>query len=233
MKRIRLSPKDLWIEFEDFVAPALGMNVKDRAVYSYLLRHSLVLGKLRVQFAVTSLARILGLSQGLTRRTVRRLEEQGALRVVERSKYGHLAEVALPEMIRAAGSGKTAALVRKRKLHESRLETTDFMETYELRKSIHDREKDCCFYCLRRAPGKMKCLDHVVPRVRHGQNFYRNLVSCCMECNGRKADRPAGDFVRTLYRQGRLTSAELDGRLRALKDLRKGKLQPIPPISAG
>jgi hypothetical protein len=47
-----------------------------------------------------------------------------------------------------------------------------------------------------------------------------------MECNTRKGDRPAPDFLRTLYRQGRLTPAELDARLRALKDLAAGKLRP-------
>ena len=72
----------------------------------------------------------------------------------------------------------------------------------------------------------MRCLDHVVPRVRFGRNSYRNLVSCCIECNTRKGDRPARDFLRTLYRQGRLTPAELDARLRALKDLAAGKLRP-------
>jgi hypothetical protein len=71
----------------------------------------------------------------------------------------------------------------------------------------------------RRTPGNVRCLDHVVPRVRFGRNSYRNLVSCCIECNTRKGDRPAPDFLRTLYRQGRLTPAELDARLRALKAL--------------
>src|SRR5258708_27601121 len=59
-----------------------------------------------------------------------------------------------------------------------------------------------------------------------GRNSYRNLVSCCIECNTRKGDRPAPDFLRTLYRQGRLTPAELDARLCALKDLAAGKLGP-------
>jgi len=39
-------------------------------------------------------------------------------------------------------------------------------------------------------------------------------------------DRPARDFLRILYRKGRLTAAELDARLRALKDLAAGKLGP-------
>ena len=76
-----------------------------------------------------------------------------------------------------------------------------------------------------RAPNPTPSSD-VVPRVRFGRNSYRNLVSCCIECNTRKGDRPAPDFLRTLYRQGRLTTAELDARLRALKDLAAGKLRP-------
>jgi 5-methylcytosine-specific restriction endonuclease McrA len=68
-----------------------------------------------------------------------------------------------------------------------------------------------------------------VPRACSGRNGYRNLVSCCVECNSRKCDRPAPDFLRTLYRQGRLTPAELDARLRALKGLAAGKLRPSLP----
>jgi 5-methylcytosine-specific restriction endonuclease McrA len=108
----------------------------------------------------------------------------------------------------------------------STLEATDFLKSWALRKTIHDRERGACFYCLRRSPAHVHCLDHVVPRVRFGRNSYRNLVSCCIECNSRKGDRPARDFLRTLYRLGRLTPAELDGRLRALKDLAAGKLRP-------
>ncbi|MGB6885554.1 MAG: HNH endonuclease, partial [Candidatus Acidiferrum sp.] len=72
----------------------------------------------------------------------------------------------------------------------------------------------------------VRCLDHVVPRVRYGRNSYRNLVSCCIECNTGKCVRSAGDFLRILYRTGRLTANELDGRLLALKALAAGKLRP-------
>jgi hypothetical protein len=133
MPNKKLNAKLLWMQFEDVLAPRLGLTVWDRAVYSHLLRHSLVVGKFRLQFGVRSLAR---------------------------------------------------------------------------------------------TPAHVHGLDHVVPRVRFGRNSYRNLVSSCMECNTRKGDRPAPDFLRTLYRQGRLTPAELDARLRALKDLAAGKLRP-------
>src|SRR6266478_475471 len=232
--------KLLWMQFEDVLAPRLGPTVKERAVYSYLLRHSLVVGKLRLQFAVMSLARTLGLSIGAARHAVRRLDELGALHVLERSKTGHLAEMRLPEKIRALRPGRNGASIAvgmgttgavgvgaAGEAPASTLETTDFWKTWALRKAIHDRERGACFYCLRRTPANVHCLDHVVPRVRLGRNSYRNLVSCCLECNSRKGDRPVPDFLRTLYRLGRLTPAELDGRLRALKDLAAGKLRPV------
>src|SRR6266403_87149 len=231
--------KLLWMQFEDVLAPRLGPTVKERAVYSYLLRHSLVVGKLRLQFAVMSLARTLGLSIGAARQAVRRLDELGTLRVLERSKTGHLAEMRLPEKIRALRLAKNGASVAvgvgttgaAGESPAATLETTDFLKTWALRKSIHDRERGACFYCLRRTPANVPCLDHVVPRVRFGRHSYRNLVSCCLECNSRKGDRPAEDFLRTLYRLGRLTPAELDVRLRALKDLAAGKLRPqLPPV---
>jgi hypothetical protein len=232
MKPKKLNPRLLWMQFEDVLAPRLGLSVKERAVYSYLLRHSLVVGKLRLQFAVMALARTLGLSIGAARQAVSRLDELGALRVLERSKSGHLAEMRLPEKIRAIRPGKNGALVATEAAGQppaSTLETTDFLKTWALRKAIHDRERGACFYCLRRTPANVRCLDHVVPRVRFGRNSYRNLVSCCIECNTRKGDRPAADFLRTLYRQGRLTPAELDTRLRALKDLAAGKFRPALP----
>lgn len=222
----KVNAKLLWMQFEDVLAPRLGLTVKERAVYSYLLRHSLVVGKLRLQFAVMSLARTLGLSIGLVRYAVRRLDELGALRVLERNKTGHLVEMRLPEQIRALRPGKNGASRDVGEPPASALESTDFLKTWALRKTIHARERGACFYCLRRTPANVHCLDHVVPRVRFGRNSYRNLVSCCIECNTRKGDRPARDFLRTLYRLGRLTPAELDGRLRALKDLAAGKLPP-------
>jgi 5-methylcytosine-specific restriction endonuclease McrA len=219
----------LWMQFEDVLAPRLGLTVKERAVYSYLLRHTLVVGKVRLQFAVISLARTLGVAIGATRQAVRRLDELGALRVLKRNKTGHFAEMRLPEKIRA---GRNGALLTRGALWATgeppaaTIETTDFLKTWALRKAIHERERGVCFYCLRRTPDNVRCLDHVVPRVRFGRHCYRNLVSCCLECNSHKGDRAARDFLRTLYRLGRLTAAELDGRLRALKELAAGKLRP-------
>jgi len=92
--------------------------------------------------------------------------------------------------------------------------------------AIHEREGGRCFYCSRRITHHRRCLDHVVPRAELGQN----LVSCCLECNSNKAERPAEEFLCWLYRDRRLSADELTGRLRALDDLAAGKL--IPPLPA-
>src|SRR6266699_3443586 len=97
---------------------------------------------------------------------------------------------------------------------------------WALRHAIHVRERGRCFYCLRRLTLVIRCLDHVVPRVSFGSNSYRNLVSCCLQCNSQKRDRSAGDFLRWLYRERRLTAVELAARLRALDALASGKLPP-------
>jgi len=69
----------------------------------------------------------------------------------------------------------------------------------------------------------VRCLDHVVPLARRGRTSYKNVVSCCLECNSQKGERPAADFLRWLYRERRLTAVELTAYLRALTS---GKLPP-------
>jgi 5-methylcytosine-specific restriction endonuclease McrA len=224
MPKKTVNAKLLWMQFEDVLAPGLELTIFDRAVYSHLLRHSLVVGKPRLRFSIYSVADALHVSKTPVRQAVRRLDELGALRLLERSTAGHLVEMRLPEQIRAVRPAKNGS--KKESSATSKLESTDFLSTWALRSTIHAREGGLCFYCLRRTPGHVRCLDHVVPRVRFGRNSYRNLVSCCVECNGRKGDRPAQDFLRTLYRQGRLTHSELDARMGALKDLAAGKLRP-------
>jgi 5-methylcytosine-specific restriction endonuclease McrA len=153
------------------------------------------------------------------------------LRLVERSKAGHVVEVRLPDEIRATRLkriGRRDARPRPRCLDFEE----DFLKNRALRQAIHVRERGRCFYCLRRLTPLIRCLDHVVPRVSFGSNSYRNLVSCCLPCNSQKRDRSAGDFLRWLYRERRLTAAELAERLRTLDALASGKLPPPLPASA-
>ena len=146
MPNKKLNPKLLWIQFEDILVPRLGLTVWDRAVYHYLLRHSLLIGKRRLHFAVMSVAHNLRLSNGPVRQAVRRLDELGALRLLERSKTGHLVEMRLPEHIRALreDDGPPAPTGAEEARRSSKLEATDFMSTWALRKTIHDRDRGAC-----------------------------------------------------------------------------------------
>jgi 5-methylcytosine-specific restriction endonuclease McrA len=236
MKNRKLNAEQVWKDFEDLLVPRLRLSVIDRAVYSHLLRHSRLEGKVRLRFSILWLARAIHVTGGPTREAVRRLVGHGVLRLVERSKAGHVVEVRLPDEIRAVrlnrsegrdakeeGAGGCAAV---------NLEEADFLQDRTLRKAIHAREGGQCFYCLRQTTPTVQCLDHVVPRAKLGGNSCRNLVSSCIECNSQKGERPAGDFLRGLYRERRLTAAELAGRLRALDALASPKLRPPLPAVA-
>src|SRR5262249_42278991 len=111
-------------------------------------------------------------------------------------------------------------------LEKVKLEEIDFMQTKALREAIHWRDGRRCFYCLRRLAMTGRGLGHGGPLVESGGDSYRNLLSCCLECNSQKGERPAEHFLRWLYRERRLTGAELASRLRALRALAAGKLRP-------
>jgi 5-methylcytosine-specific restriction endonuclease McrA len=222
----------VWKQLEDLVVPRLHLSVHDRAVYSHLLRHSRLEGREQLRFSILWLSRGTCLSGGTVRKAVRSLVGKGVLRLAERSKAGHVVTVCLPEEIRSVRAGKIAACGDSRVSGVGRLpsagdlEKADFLETRALREAIHAREGGRCFYCLHRMRPMVRCIDHVVARVRGGRNGYRNLVSSCSECNSQKGERRAEDFLRWLWREGRLSAGELSGRLRALARLAAGKLRP-------
>jgi HNH endonuclease len=239
MKTKKPNAKLIWKQLEDSLVPRLRLTPIDRAAYCYLLRHSRLEGKLRVRFSIPWLARAICVSPGATRPAVRRLIEHGALRVLARSKVGHVVEVRLPKEILANHPLELVLADHPEDIKPRRtppalvvnLETEDFLSSLALRQAIHAREAARCFYCLRLLAPHMKCLDHVLPRAQSGRNSYRNLVSCCLECNSQKGQCRADDFLRSLFRQRKLTDRELAGRLRALAALAAGKLPP--PLPSG
>ncbi|MGC0772512.1 MAG: HNH endonuclease [Candidatus Acidiferrum sp.] len=225
--RKEIDAKAVWRQIEDVVVAQLGLSVIDHVVYIHLLRHSHLEGKRRLRFSIPWLAQNINLSTCPTREAVRRLAACGVVRLVERSKAGHVAEVRLPEEVRGVRARAfTRARETARKAASSDIEEVDFLKTLELRRAIHARERGRCFYCLRRVAPRSKCLDHVVPRARVGCNSYRNLVSACMECNAQKGERPAEEYLRWLFREHRLGAVELRGRFEALELLAAGKLRP-------
>jgi 5-methylcytosine-specific restriction endonuclease McrA len=235
MKAKKPNAELVWKQLEDLLAPRLRLSVIDRTVYAHLLRHTRLEGKLRLRFSILGLGRNIRLSPGPVREAVRRLVAHGALRIVQRSKLGHVVEVRLPGEIRAARlnriESRSAAREQGTRARLAvNIEEADFLQDTRLRKAIHARERGQCFYCMRRTTPTVQCLDHVVPQVRLGRNSYRNLVSSCMECNAQKGEKAADDFLRRLYRERRLSATELAARLRALDALASGKLRPALAI---
>ena len=140
MKAKKPNAEFVWKQLEDLLAPRLCLSVIDHTLYSYLLRHSRLEGRLRLRFSIPRLARGTRLSDSATRNAVRRLLAHGALRLVERSKAGHLVEVRLPDEIPGAPQPVLRHLPRPANLDE-----TDFLQTKKLRQVIHARERGLCF----------------------------------------------------------------------------------------
>src|SRR5260370_41587132 len=97
MKTKKPNAELVWKQLEDQLAPRLRLSVIDRTVYSHLLRHSRLEGKLRLRFSVIRLARNIRLTTMPVRNPVPRLAARGALRPVQRSHTGPVVEVRLPQ----------------------------------------------------------------------------------------------------------------------------------------
>lgn len=55
------------------------------------------------------------------------------------------------------------------------------------RVEVFNRDQYTCQYCGKKT--RALTLDHVIPRYRHGQHTWENVVSACVACNRRKAGR--------------------------------------------
>jgi 5-methylcytosine-specific restriction endonuclease McrA len=228
MKNTKVDAAQVWKEFEDLLAPGLSLSVHDRAVYSHLFRHSRLEGKTDVQFSIDRLALGSAMSRSGAREALRRLEARGVLQLIRHSYQSrHVVRLKLPSEVSGVQAAKNVSAQSAFKVrYRANIEQADFLRYQNLRRSIHHREGGKCFYCLRLITSHNRCLDHVVPQARLGGNSYRNLVSCCHDCNSKKKERPAEELLRWLFRERRLSASDLRRRLRALRALKAGKLIP-------
>src|SRR5215470_286650 len=125
MKNQKLNAVQVWKQLEDLMIPGLRLTVHERALYSYILRHSRLERKLRLRFSIRRLARHARLSNWTVRRAVRNLISKGVLVLVERSIVGHFVEVRLPAEVPSLRPGKAGAAAAAGALALDRLENAD------------------------------------------------------------------------------------------------------------
>jgi hypothetical protein len=64
MKNKKMNAELVWKQLEDQIVPQLDLSLIDRTVYSHLLRHSHLEGKLRLRFSIRWLARNIRYPRG-------------------------------------------------------------------------------------------------------------------------------------------------------------------------
>jgi 5-methylcytosine-specific restriction endonuclease McrA len=68
------------------------------------------------------------------------------------------------------------------------------------RLNIYTRDRFSCQYCGQRFPSEDLTFDHVVPRSVGGRTTWENIVTACVPCNSRKANRTPREAKMALLR---------------------------------
>jgi len=67
------------------------------------------------------------------------------------------------------------------------------------KRKVYERDHHTCGYCLTRLSSTNRTIDHIIPISRGGAKFdYKNVVSCCSECNGKKGNKLLNELNWTL-----------------------------------
>jgi len=221
-----MQPKQFIEQFQDHLAPKL--DTYEQALYLYIFRHSRLLGadevvigfkSARARMACGIGERGAPMSENTAYVKLQSLKSKGCIEIVSSERAGRRIRLRLPNEIPGIMPAPEAQAPLLR------IEEMDFFEIQENRALILEREKHHCFYCLRALTAESYVIEHVVSRPT-GDNGYRNVVAACRECNNRKSDSGAEDFLRALYRESFLSGAELQDRLLKLGRLRNGELKP-------
>jgi hypothetical protein len=219
-------------EFQDHLAPRL--DTYEQAIYLYVFRHSRLIGQDEVVLGFKSARSRMATGTGekgkpMAENTcyekLQSLQTKGCLKIVGVERMGSRIRLNLPSEI----PGVILEAVKQPIIN---LEDMDFFTDEVNRQLILEREDRKCFYCLRSLNKENNVIEHVVSRPE-GNNSYRNVVAACRQCNNRKGESDAADFLRVLFREGFLSDNEFEQRLSHLERLRSGELRPqLPKTSA-
>ncbi len=212
--------------FQDYLAPKL--DTYEQAIYLYIFRHSRLQGEQEVTIGFKSARRRTAvgvgekgtpMSEGTCYRKLRSLELKGCLKIIGTERGGTKIRLNLPSEIQDLIAPDVSNPVLS-------IEEMDFFVVPKNRLAILRREANKCFYCRRALNASNYVIEHVVSRP-NGNNSYQNLVAACVSCNNRKGNSSVDEFLRSLYRDGYLSSGDFEERLLALQSLKSGKLKPI------
>jgi hypothetical protein len=212
-------------QFQDYVAPKL--DPYEQTIYLYIFRNSRLLGVDEIVIGFKSAAKRMawgrrgkvGLSVDAVYQKLQSLQSKGCIEIVSNENNGLRIRLRLPSEITGMIPPPTIPLP------PISIEDMDFFSVTENRHFILTRESHSCFYCMRSLNAENYVIEHVVSRPE-GNNSYRNLVAACRECNNRKNDSSANDFLRMLYRESFLTASELQACLQKIERLKNGELKP-------
>lgn len=205
-------------QIEDVLFPQLGLDVYERAMYYFFLRHTLIAGSEEVVMGLPDVAAGTSMSEWKARETIRSLDAKGCARI-STSKSGHRIQFVLPDSIPGLLFGLPAEATLD-------VEEIDFYTGRRYVVPLLEREHSRCFYCCRDVTTDSCVLDHVVPMARGKNNSYRNIVVSCHECNSLKQDLDGPEFIRLLYRRNVLSQSDVEARIDAIADITAGRLVP-------
>jgi len=208
----------LWLEMEHELFPTLSFDAIERVLYYYLFSQTHLQGRRTVRLSLPQIARATQLSWYMVFHRVNQLRAKGCLRTHHRNQAGSVLELVLPRQV----LGPKHRRAQKR---QSSFDSVDCTTDRRARRAILRRERGHCFYCLRQITRTAAVLDHVIPRSRGGSSSFRNMVACCRECNFKKGMGRASNFLREIFRYGRLSSTEFSQRIAALTRLSRGNLR--------
>jgi HNH endonuclease len=214
-------------QFHDHLAPRL--DTYEQALYLYIFRHGRLLGadevvigfkSARVRMACGVGAKGTPMSESTAYEKIQSLESKGCIEIVASERTGSRIRLKTPDEIPGVIPPPITPVP------PLGIEEMEFFEIPENRDLILEREDRQCFYCMHELTPENFVIEHIVSRPI-GNNGYRNVAAACRECNNRKKDMPAEDYLRMLYRESFISAEELQTRLLMLSRLINGELRPL------
>lgn len=220
MHEEELDIKSIIKQIEDYLVTFAKLDTYEKSLYYHLFRHSRLIGNKDMVFVLSSAPTTLGLSEFSARDRIRKLNRKGCIRINDTTRNGLRISVFIPSEI--AGCIKAESEMKV----EIDIETIDFYKDLKYRSCILEREGYRCFYCFKKITKENYSLDHITSQQNNGDNSYKNIVATCHECNSFKSSQDGQDYLRKIYRQGIINSAEIEERLLSIDKLKSGELKP-------